>query len=70
MTTVFGDRWQLPLLVASGLSLIGGVLVLVAARDGPYLSPSRRFDPMRFAACLASAVPPRDRRLSRACGSR
>ena len=25
MTTVFGDRWQLPLLVASGLSLIGGL---------------------------------------------
>jgi len=45
MTTVFGDRWQLPLLAASGLALSGGLLVFVAARDGPYLSPSRRFDP-------------------------
>jgi MFS family permease len=45
MTTLFGDRWQLPLLVASGLSLAGGLLALAVARDGPYLTPSRRFDP-------------------------
>lgn len=45
ITTVFGDRWQLPLIVASGLSLAGGLLVLVAAREGPFLTPSRAFDP-------------------------
>ena len=45
MTTVFGDRWQLTLLVASGLSLLGGLLVFLLARDGPFLAPSRAFDP-------------------------
>jgi MFS family permease len=45
MTTLFGTEWRLPLLAASALSLTGGVLVFLAARDGPYLAPSRRFDP-------------------------
>ena len=45
MTTLFGDAWRVPLLLASGLSLAGGVLVFAVARDGPYLTPSRRFDP-------------------------
>ena len=45
MTTVFGDRWQLTLLVASGLSLLGALLVFLLARDGPFLAPSRAFDP-------------------------
>ena len=44
MTTVFGDDWRLPLMVASALSLAGGVLVFLVARDGPFLAPSRRFD--------------------------
>jgi MFS family permease len=52
MTTVFGDRWQLPLLVASGLALAGGVLALAVARDGPYLLPSRRFDPQAITRLL------------------
>jgi MFS family permease len=45
ITAGFGDRWQVPLLVASGLSLAGGLLVLFAGRDGPFLAPSRAFDP-------------------------
>jgi MFS family permease len=45
MTALFGTAWRLPLLVASALALGGGVLVFVAARDGPFLAPSRRFDP-------------------------
>jgi len=45
MTTLFGSDWRLPLLVASGLSLSGGILVFLLARDGPYLAPPRRFDP-------------------------
>jgi MFS family permease len=44
ITTIFGDAWRLPLLVASGLSLAGGLLVWLVARDGPYLAASRRFD--------------------------
>ena len=45
MTTFLGAEWRTPLLIASGLSLAGGVLVFIAARDGPFLAPSRRFDP-------------------------
>ena len=45
MTTLFGSDWRLPLLVASTLSSIGGILVFLVARDGPYLAPPRRFDP-------------------------
>jgi MFS family permease len=45
ITAVFGDRWQGPLLAASGLALCGGLLVLFAGRDGPFLAPSRAFDP-------------------------
>jgi MFS family permease len=45
MTTLFGSDWRLPVMVASGLSLAGGLVVFLLARDGPYLAPPRRFDP-------------------------
>jgi len=45
ITTVFGDAWRLPMALASGLAVLGGVLVLAFAADGPYLAPATRFDP-------------------------
>jgi predicted MFS family arabinose efflux permease len=45
VTTLFGAAWRAPLLLASGLSLVGGLLVLTLARDGPYVAPPSRFDP-------------------------
>ena len=45
ITTLFGDAWRLPMALASGLAVLGGVLVLAFAADGPYLAPATRFDP-------------------------
>ena len=45
ITTLFGDAWRLPMALASGLAVLGGVLVLAFATDGPYLAPATRFDP-------------------------
>lgn len=45
VTTLFADQWRAPLLLASVLSLSGGILVITLARDGPYLAPATRFDP-------------------------
>jgi MFS family permease len=45
VTAVFGDQWRLPLIVTSALALAGGLLAFAVARDGPFLSPARRFDP-------------------------
>jgi MFS family permease len=53
MTTLFRDRWQLTLLLASALSASGGVLMFLVGRDGPYLAPSRRFDPHAVRRLLA-----------------
>ncbi len=45
VTTIFGDAWRAPILLASGLAAVGGLLVLVAAKDGPHLAATARFDP-------------------------
>ncbi|MEZ5289275.1 MAG: MFS transporter [Vicinamibacterales bacterium] len=45
VTTLFGDAWRAPLVLASALSVVGGLLVLGFAHDGPYLAPAARFDP-------------------------
>jgi len=37
--------WRTLMLSASGLALAGGVIVLVAVGDGPYVATSARFDP-------------------------
>ncbi len=36
--------WREPMLVASGLALVGGALVLAVVRDGPYVAATARFD--------------------------
>src|SRR5438067_3619100 len=37
--------WRMLMLSASGLALAGGVIVLAAVGDGPYVATSARFDP-------------------------
>jgi MFS family permease len=44
LTAIYGAAWREPMLLASGLSVIGGVLVLAVVRDGPYLAATARFD--------------------------
>jgi MFS family permease len=44
-----GARWQTVVISTSALTAIGGLLVLVKVREGPYPFPAGRFDPYYFA---------------------
>jgi MFS family permease len=44
LTALYGRAWREPMLLASVLAVIGGVLVLVVVRDGPYVTATSRFD--------------------------
>jgi MFS family permease len=37
--------WRTPMLVASALTMVSGVMVLAVVRDGPYVPVTSRFDP-------------------------
>ena len=60
LTAVFGTNWREPMLLASGLAIIGGTLVLAIVRDGPYVAATTPFDPHAVRRILAS----RDARLA------
>ena len=45
LTAIYGSAWRQPMLLASTLSIIGGLLVLVVVRDGPFVAATARFDP-------------------------
>ncbi|MFP5378604.1 MAG: MFS transporter, partial [Vicinamibacteria bacterium] len=45
LTWQFEDEWRAPMLVASALAVVGGVLVASVVRDGPYVTPTAPFDP-------------------------
>jgi MFS family permease len=46
LQALIGDAgWRTPMLVASGLTLAAGVLVVAIVRDGPYVPATSRFDP-------------------------
>jgi MFS family permease len=45
LTAIYGRAWREPMLFASGLAVIGGLLVLVVVRDGPYVAATAPFDP-------------------------
>ncbi len=45
LTALYGDRWREPVLTASGLAILGGLLVLAVVRDGPFVSATTPFDP-------------------------
>jgi MFS family permease len=44
LTAFYGRAWREPMLLASLLALLGGLLVLGVVRDGPYVAATARFD--------------------------
>jgi MFS family permease len=45
LSALFGAEWRAPMLLASGLAIAGGTLVLATVRDGPYVAATAPFDP-------------------------
>jgi MFS family permease len=54
LTALFGNDWREPMLLASALAMIGGTLVVLIVRDGPYLAPTAPFDPHAITRVLSS----------------
>ncbi len=54
LSALFGADWRAPMLLASVLAVIGGTLVLVVVRDGPYVAPTSPFDPHAIKRVFAS----------------
>ena len=54
LTALFGTEWREPMLVASGLAIVGGTLVVLIVRDGPFVAPTAPFDPHAIRNVLAS----------------
>ena len=44
LTALYGSEWRTPMLLASGLAVAGGLLVLMVVRDGPFVTATSRFD--------------------------
>lgn len=45
LTWQFVEDWRTPMLLASALAVLGGLLVVSIVRDGPYVTPTAPFDP-------------------------
>jgi len=54
LTAVFSDGWRQPMLLVSALAAIGGTLVLLTVRDGPYVAATAPFDPQALRKVLSS----------------
>jgi MFS family permease len=54
LSALFGEEWREPMLLASGLAIIGGTLVVLIVRDGPFVAPTAPFDPHAIRNVLAS----------------
>jgi MFS family permease len=54
LTALFGSEWREPMLLASGLAVIGGTLVVLLVRDGPFVAATAPFDPHAIRRVLAS----------------
>jgi MFS family permease len=54
LTAMFGTEWREPMLLASALAVVGGTLVLLVVRDGPYVAATAPFDPRAITRVLAS----------------
>jgi MFS family permease len=54
LTALFGSDWQAPMLLASALAAVGGTLVVLTVRDGPFVAPTSPFDPLAIRRVLAS----------------
>jgi MFS family permease len=51
---MYGTAWRGPMLFASMLAIIGGTLVLIVVRDGPYVAATAPFDPHAIRRVFAS----------------
>ena len=54
LTALFGSHWREPMLLASALAVIGGTLVVLIVRDGPYVAATSPFDPHAIRRVLSS----------------
>lgn len=54
LTALFGNEWREPMLLASALAVVGGTLVVLIVRDGPYVAATAPFDPHAITRVLAS----------------
>ena len=54
LTAVVSDGWRQPMLLVSALAVIGGALVLMAVRDGPFVAATAPFDPQAIRKVLSS----------------
>jgi MFS family permease len=44
LTALYGSVWRDPMLMVSALAVVGGIIVLIVVRDGPYVAPTAPFD--------------------------
>jgi MFS family permease len=54
LTAVYGRAWREPMLLASLLAVVGGLIVLAVVRDGPYVAATGRFDAHAIRRIFAS----------------
>ena len=54
LSALFGAEWRNPMLLASALAVIGGTLVVLIVKDGPFVAPTSPFDPHAIRKVLAS----------------
>ena len=53
LSALFGVEWRAPMLLASGLAIVGGALVVAIVRDGPYVAATAPFDPLAIRRVLS-----------------
>ena len=53
LSALFGVEWRAPMLLASGLAIAGGALVLAIVRDGPFVAATAPFDPQAIRRVLS-----------------
>ena len=53
LSALFGTDWRTPMLLASGLAIIGGTLVIAFVRDGPFVTATVPFDPLAIKRVFA-----------------
>lgn len=57
LQALLGDAgWRVPMLVASALTIVAGVLIITIVRDGPYVAATARFDPRAVARLFTNAA--------------
>jgi MFS family permease len=54
LTALFGADWRGPMVLVSTLAALGGVMVLILVKDGPYVAATAPFDPHAVRKILAS----------------